>query len=92
MGRHKTNNLLNLQDSIGSDFSAIESFVGYIAYLDIWDRVLTAFEIQEMYLSCEPFQGNLYAWSQFKLKVHGSVQVNQFSTIIDSIIYYILIT
>lgn len=64
------------QDSVGSDLSAVESFVGQMAYLDIWDRVLTGFEVQEMFSSCDPFQGNLYSWSEFKLQVYGSIQVN----------------
>lgn len=61
---------------MGTSFSESESFVGKIAYLDIWNRFLAAQEILDFYTSCEPIQGNLFAWSDFKNHIKGNVQVS----------------
>lgn len=63
---------------MGTSFSESESFVGKIAYLDIWSRFLEAQEILDYYSSCEPYRGNLYAWTDFKRKVQGNVKVASF--------------
>lgn len=63
------------QDGVGSDFNEAESFVGHMTYLDIWDRALTGHEVLEMFTLCTPFQGSLYAWSEFQLKIVGSIKV-----------------
>lgn len=70
------NNFENYFYSILSDLNEVEAFVGKMAYLDIWDRALTGFEVFEMFNECTPFQGNLYAWSEFRSQVSGSIKVN----------------
>ncbi|KAG4075716.1 hypothetical protein HA402_003541 [Bradysia odoriphaga] len=63
------------QDSIGTSFSESESYVGKIAYLDIWNRFLSSSEVLEYYSSCEPYHGNLYAWSDFKNHIKGDIKI-----------------
>ncbi|XP_037922099.1 sushi, von Willebrand factor type A, EGF and pentraxin domain-containing protein 1-like isoform X3 [Hermetia illucens] len=63
------------QDQLNGDFSESESFVGNIAYFDIWDTFITAAEIKEFHSSCEPYRGNLYAWTDFKMGVHGAIEI-----------------
>lgn len=63
------------QDNIGGDFSDSESFIGRMAYMDIWNRPLNTVEIMEYYTSCEPYLGNLFTWADFKLNIIGSVKV-----------------
>lgn len=60
---------------MGASFSKSESFVGKVAYLDIWKRALNGYEVQELFTSCEPYQGDLYAWTDFKLKAHGNLKM-----------------
>lgn len=67
--------MYDIQDSPGTSFSETESFVGRIAYLDIWNRFLRPHEIIEYYTTCEPYQGDLYSWSDFKNKIKGNVKV-----------------
>lgn len=67
----------HLQDSIGSSFSDSESFVGRIAYTDIWDRRISADEMFEFYTTCEPYQGNLYTWTDFRTQIFGAVKVGR---------------
>lgn len=63
------------QDTLGGSFSESESFIGNITYFDIWNRTLSDVEVYEMYRTCEPYQGNLYDWTDLKFKVHGNVKV-----------------
>lgn len=63
------------QDSIGSSFSDSESFIGRIAYTDIWSRRISAEEMFEFYTTCEPYQGNLYTWTDFRAQIYGAVKV-----------------
>lgn len=63
------------QDGIGTGFSETESFIGSMTYLDIWNYTLTARDIQEYYMSCEPYFGNLIPWTSFKINIKGDIQV-----------------
>ncbi|XP_062536901.1 sushi, von Willebrand factor type A, EGF and pentraxin domain-containing protein 1-like [Armigeres subalbatus] len=65
------------QDSVGGDFSETESFVGNLAYLDMWSRALTGYEMKEYYYSCEPYQGDLVKWTDLKSRIVGSVKVSR---------------
>lgn len=68
-------NFSSLQDEIGGSYSASETFVGKLAYFDIWDRVVHIQEIHEFFSTCEPYHGNMYVWTDFKLKIEGDVRV-----------------
>lgn len=63
------------QDSVGTSFSESESFVGRVAYFDIWDRQISSSEMFDYYTTCEPYQGSLYAWTDFKINIKGNVRV-----------------
>lgn len=45
-------NFSSLQDEIGGSYSASETFVGKLAYFDIWDRVVHIQEIHEFFSTC----------------------------------------
>lgn len=63
------------QDSIGSSFSDSESFIGRIAYMDMWNRRLNTDEMFEFYTTCEPYQGNLLTWTDIRSHIYGAVKV-----------------
>lgn len=65
---------MTFKDALGASFSESESFIGKISYLDIWKRALNGYEVEELYTSCEPYQGDLYAWTDFKLRTHGNIK------------------
>lgn len=58
-------------------FSESESFVGKLSFLDFWSRELNAIEIGEYYRTCDPYQGNLYSWTDLKFKTVGSIKIKQ---------------
>lgn len=55
----------------------MESFVGRIAYMDVWNRKIGIEEMLEYYTTCEPYQGNLLTWTDFKSQIYGDVKVLQ---------------
>ncbi|XP_055850418.1 sushi, von Willebrand factor type A, EGF and pentraxin domain-containing protein 1-like, partial [Episyrphus balteatus] len=63
------------QDRLGGGFSESESFIGQIAYLEVWDTVITADQVNEFYRSCQPYRGSLYSWTDFKGKIHGGIEI-----------------
>lgn len=63
------------QDEVGGLFSASETFVGKLAYLDMWDHIIEIHQMHDFYSTCEPYHGNLYVWSDFKTKLEGSIRV-----------------
>ncbi|XP_055587381.1 sushi, von Willebrand factor type A, EGF and pentraxin domain-containing protein 1-like [Uranotaenia lowii] len=65
------------QDLLGGGFSESESFVGKLAYLDLWSRALHAYEVIDFYHSCEPYQGDLIKWTDLKSKVVGNVRIQR---------------
>lgn len=65
------------QDMLGGKFSHSESFIGKMAYIDIWSRQLTYSEILRHFGDCnESFFGDLYEWSAMQEYVKGTVQVS----------------
>lgn len=76
---------LRFQDSIGSSFSDSESFIGRIAYTDIWSRRISAEEMFEFYTTCEPYQGTLYTWTDFRAQVYGAVKVKRVNPLLHFI-------
>lgn len=63
------------QDMLGGRFSQSESFLGKLAHLDVWDKILTPEEIQGYMLTCEEVYGNLFAWPEFMIHVKGDVNI-----------------
>nr|XP_033465702.1 sushi, von Willebrand factor type A, EGF and pentraxin domain-containing protein 1 isoform X2 [Epinephelus lanceolatus] len=68
------------QDQRGEGFNPVESFVGSISQLNIWDRVLTPQQIKVLASSCPAshvsHRGNVLAWPDFLSGVVGRVKVN----------------
>ncbi|XP_017288668.1 sushi, von Willebrand factor type A, EGF and pentraxin domain-containing protein 1 isoform X3 [Kryptolebias marmoratus] len=68
------------QDQKGEGFNPVESFVGSISQLNIWDRVLTPQQIRVLASSCPAshvtHRGNVLAWPDFLNGVVGRVKVN----------------
>ncbi|XP_055618198.1 sushi, von Willebrand factor type A, EGF and pentraxin domain-containing protein 1-like [Toxorhynchites rutilus septentrionalis] len=65
------------QDSLGGDFSESESFVGRLSYLDLWSRALSGFEFQQLYYTCQPYQGDMIRWTDLKTKIVGTVKIQR---------------
>ncbi|XP_029944330.1 sushi, von Willebrand factor type A, EGF and pentraxin domain-containing protein 1 isoform X2 [Salarias fasciatus] len=68
------------QDQRGEGFNPVESFVGSMSQLHIWDRVLTPQQIKVLSSSCPAshvtHRGNVLAWPDFLSGVVGRVKVN----------------
>ncbi|XP_047448268.1 sushi, von Willebrand factor type A, EGF and pentraxin domain-containing protein 1 isoform X2 [Mugil cephalus] len=68
------------QDQRGDGFNPVESFVGSLSQLNIWDRVLTPQQIKVLASSCPAshvtHRGNVLAWPDFLSGVVGRVKVN----------------
>nr|XP_057922474.1 sushi, von Willebrand factor type A, EGF and pentraxin domain-containing protein 1 isoform X2 [Doryrhamphus excisus] len=68
------------QDQRGEGFNPVESFVGSISQLNIWDRVLTPQQIKVLASNCPAshvtHRGNVLAWPDFLNGVVGRVKVN----------------
>ncbi|XP_026155176.1 sushi, von Willebrand factor type A, EGF and pentraxin domain-containing protein 1 isoform X2 [Mastacembelus armatus] len=68
------------QDQRGEGFNPVESFVGSISQLNIWDRVLTPQQIKVLASSCPAshvtHRGNVLAWPDFLNGMVGRVKVN----------------
>lgn len=62
------------QDEAEGYFNVAESFIGTMSALHIWDRALTADEIQEAFWRSD-VTGNLIAWSDFRSSVRGLVNI-----------------
>ncbi|XP_041475001.1 sushi, von Willebrand factor type A, EGF and pentraxin domain-containing protein 1-like isoform X1 [Lytechinus variegatus] len=65
------------QDALGGGFAHIESFIGEITFLTVWDRVLGADEIYELGRTCEKPSDVIIAWPDFLSGIEGQIkQVN----------------
>ncbi|XP_020610724.1 neuronal pentraxin-2-like [Orbicella faveolata] len=63
------------QDSGAGRFNALQSFVGEMTGVNIWNRVIDHHEIVSMSKSCRAGEGNVYKWSDFKPHIIGGVQL-----------------
>ncbi|KAL3867860.1 hypothetical protein ACJMK2_040706, partial [Sinanodonta woodiana] len=61
------------QDSLGGDFSSVESFIGQLTQLNMWDYELPLTEIESLRLSCNKKLGNVIAWSDVTSTMKGSL-------------------
>ncbi|KAL9983773.1 hypothetical protein ACROYT_G005997 [Oculina patagonica] len=56
------------QDSVGGNFDAKQSLQGMLSYVNVWDKAISATEINDMSRSCLPNEwneGNVYKWTNF---------------------------
>ncbi|XP_030635356.1 LOW QUALITY PROTEIN: sushi, von Willebrand factor type A, EGF and pentraxin domain-containing protein 1 [Chanos chanos] len=66
------------QDQRGEGFNPVESFVGSLSQLNIWNYVLTPQQIRSLATSCpeELLRGNVFAWPDFLRGVIGRVKTS----------------
>uniref|UniRef100_A0A8C8CUC4 Sushi, von Willebrand factor type A, EGF and pentraxin domain-containing protein 1 n=1 Tax=Oncorhynchus tshawytscha TaxID=74940 RepID=A0A8C8CUC4_ONCTS len=66
------------QDQRGEGFNPVESFVGSLSQLHIWDRVLDPQQIKILASTCpgKNIRGNVLAWPDFLNGVVGRVKTN----------------
>jgi len=62
------------QDSLGSQFSSSESYVGHIHGLNLWNYSLSSDEIQRLAASCGHL-GNVVAWPDLLGAINGHVRL-----------------
>ena len=61
------------QDILGGDFNLVESFIGEISLLNIWDRVLDKREVRVLQSSCDKQTDVIQAWPDFLGGITGRV-------------------
>ncbi|XP_022612884.1 pentraxin fusion protein-like [Seriola dumerili] len=62
-------------DSMSGDFDASQSFVGEISDVNMWDSVLSASTIQDLYSGMRAPRGNIFDWETAVFDVYGQVEV-----------------
>ncbi|XP_015834822.1 sushi, von Willebrand factor type A, EGF and pentraxin domain-containing protein 1 isoform X1 [Tribolium castaneum] len=64
------------QDILGGHFSQSETFVGRMAYFDVWSKQLTVDEIQSHMTDChEVAFGDVFGWPEAQNHVEGNVKI-----------------
>ena len=63
------------QDSPGGHFSAAESFKGQLTRLNMWSKILSEDDVNEVMNSCVDSIGDLVAWADFYTGIHGFLKV-----------------
>ncbi|XP_064262640.1 neuronal pentraxin-1-like [Passer domesticus] len=61
------------QDALGGRFDATQAFVGELAELHLWSRALAPPEVAALARCASPARGDLLAWAQAGLELHGGV-------------------
>ncbi|XP_068180875.1 neuronal pentraxin-1 [Antennarius striatus] len=61
------------QDTLGGRFDATQSFVGEMSDLHMWSHVLTASDIYSLASCGSHLRGDVIAWSNMEVELHGGV-------------------
>uniref|UniRef100_UPI0037E706A7 neuronal pentraxin-1 n=1 Tax=Semicossyphus pulcher TaxID=241346 RepID=UPI0037E706A7 len=61
------------QDTLGGRFDATQSFVGEMSDLQMWSHVLTPSDIYSLASCGSHLRGDVIAWSEAELELHGGV-------------------
>ncbi|KAF6739569.1 Neuronal pentraxin-2 [Oryzias melastigma] len=61
------------QDTLGGRFDATQSYVGEMSELHMWSRVLSADDIYSLASCGSHLQGDVIAWSETEVELHGGV-------------------
>ncbi|KAJ8354880.1 hypothetical protein SKAU_G00224470 [Synaphobranchus kaupii] len=61
------------QDTLGGRFDATQAFVGEISDLQLWSHVLTAHEIYNLASCGSHLTGDVIAWTESVVELHGGV-------------------
>ncbi|XP_047199837.1 pentraxin fusion protein [Hippoglossus stenolepis] len=62
-------------DAYMGNYDAKQSFVGEISDVNLWDTVLPASTIQDIYTGKRVARGNVFDWETTDLKINGEVDV-----------------
>ncbi|MEE6502823.1 hypothetical protein FKM82_004650 [Ascaphus truei] len=68
------------QDALGGRFDATQAFVGEVAQFNMWDRVLTPSEIEEMANCTATISGNVVQWDDRQVEVFGGATKGPFDS------------
>ncbi|XP_075700125.1 C-reactive protein-like [Rhinoderma darwinii] len=63
------------QDSYGGSFDKLQSFIGDIADINMWDKVLTNSEVMD-FLYLDNIRGNVITWRALRFNITGDVTIN----------------
>lgn len=66
------------QDSMGGRFDVTQSFMGELADLQFWSRVLTASEIYSQATCSSHLVGDVISWSEELVELHGGLTEHPF--------------
>nr|XP_032822838.1 neuronal pentraxin-2-like isoform X1 [Petromyzon marinus] len=66
------------QDVVGGNFDATQAFLGEMAQFNVWDRELLPDEIMELATCSRSFSGNVVAWTEDAIDVHGGLTHHPF--------------
>lgn len=61
------------QDTMGGRFDITQSFMGELADLQFWSRVLTAGEISRQATCGGHLVGDIMSWSEESVELHGGL-------------------
>lgn len=68
------------QDALGGRFSQSETFVGRMAYIDVWSKQLTIDEILSHMTDCHNLiYGDVFGWPDIQNHVEGNVRIENSS-------------
>lgn len=65
--------ILSVQDTLGGRFDVTQSYVGEMSELHMWSRVLSADDIYSLASCSSHLQGDVLAWSETEVELHGGV-------------------
>ncbi|XP_029446051.1 neuronal pentraxin receptor [Rhinatrema bivittatum] len=68
------------QDVVGGRFDATQAFVGEIAQLNMWDRILTPAEILGIANCTNTLSGNMIQWDDKQVEVFGGASKRPFKS------------
>jgi len=63
------------QDDLHLEFHSMESYVGDLTLLHVWDTVLSAQEVLAMNTFCNHWSGVIISWPEFRFNVHGNIKI-----------------
>eukprot|EP00061_Rhincodon_typus_P012753 g38671.t1 len=70
-GKNPIELLINDKDVAGGSFDATQAFVGELAEFNVWDRILTPMEIQNIANCSTSTVGNIISWEGSSTELFG---------------------
>ena len=63
------------QDAIFGGFQSHQSFKGSLTCYNVWDKVLSPYEVEQLAADCRSDQGSVFAWDDLKSHIKGEIQL-----------------